>query len=76
MFEITLLPQETSFTQLSTNQGIDQIVQDFAEVFAEPTSLPPHIQFDHKIHLLPNAAPVSVRPYRYPHFQKNEIENK
>ena len=31
---------------------------------------------DHEIHLLPNAAPVNVRPYRYPHFQKNEIERQ
>ena len=45
-------------------------------MFVEPTTLPPHRQFDHEIHLLPNAAPVNVRPYRYPHFQKNEIEKQ
>ena len=76
MFQITLLPQETSFTLLSTTQDIDQIIQNFVEVFAEPISLPPHRQFDHEIHLLPNATPVNVRPYRYPHFQKNEIEKQ
>ena len=29
---------------------------------------------DHHIHLLPGAEPVSVRPYKYPHFHKEEIE--
>ena len=29
---------------------------------------------DHRIHLLPNTKPVNVRPYRYPYFQKTEIE--
>jgi len=31
---------------------------------------------DHQIHLIPNSSPVSVRPYRYPHFQKAEIEKQ
>ncbi|XP_017416580.1 uncharacterized protein LOC108327382 [Vigna angularis] len=31
---------------------------------------------DHQIHLLSNSSPVSVRPYRYPHFQKVEIEKQ
>ncbi|RVX18944.1 Retrovirus-related Pol polyprotein from transposon 297 [Vitis vinifera] len=34
----------------------------------------PHRTIDHKIHLIPNSKPVNVRPYRYPHFQKNEME--
>ncbi|GKB54931.1 ty3-gypsy retrotransposon protein [Tanacetum coccineum] len=39
-----------------------------------PTCLPPHRLIDHRIHLLPNTKPVNVRPYRYPHYQKNEME--
>jgi hypothetical protein len=29
---------------------------------------------DHKIPLIQGSSPVNVRPYRYPHYQKNEIE--
>ncbi|KAF7824408.1 Transposon Ty3-I Gag-Pol polyprotein [Senna tora] len=46
----------------------------FAVVFEEPKQLPPKREVDHKINLEPGAKPVSVRPYRYPHFQKAEIE--
>lgn len=42
-------------------------------VFAEPIGLPPPRSFDHSI-TLHNPTPVSVRPYRYPYFQKAEIE--
>lgn len=38
--------------------------------------MPPKRPFDHRIHLLPGSKPVNVRPYRYPYFQKNEIERQ
>ncbi|XP_042032774.1 uncharacterized protein LOC121779504 [Salvia splendens] len=55
---------------------IDAALRDFPEVFALPTGLPPVRQFDHRIHLLPHSKHVNVRPYRYPYFQKNEIEKQ
>ncbi|XP_073152641.1 uncharacterized protein [Henckelia pumila] len=37
----------------------------YSDVFAEPTSLPPHRLLDHKIHLVPQACPVNVKPYSH-----------
>lgn len=50
------------------------IIRRFEEVFREPTQLPPARNVDHRIYLQPGSAPVSVRPYRYPYFQKDVIE--
>lgn len=36
--------------------------------------MPPQRDFDHYIPLKPNTSPFSIRPYRYSHDQKNEIE--
>lgn len=44
---------------------LDRLLQSFDDVFAEPTGLPPAHECDHRIHLLPDTAPVAVRPYRY-----------
>lgn len=43
-------------------------------MFESPEGLPPQRDKDHYIHLEPNSNPVNVRPYRYPQFQKTEIE--
>ncbi|KAH0670700.1 hypothetical protein KY290_026097 [Solanum tuberosum] len=50
------------------------ILNSFPEIFHHPSSLPPQRPQDHRIPLLPGANPVNVQPYRYPHFQKAEIE--
>jgi hypothetical protein len=38
------------------------------------TTLPPSMQYDHSITLLPNAILVNYRPYRYSPEQKYDIE--
>ncbi|KAL4352593.1 hypothetical protein GQ457_06G013560 [Hibiscus cannabinus] len=48
----------------------------FADVFATTTTLPPPRNTDHAIHVEPGSKPVNVKPYRYPHFQKGEIERQ
>jgi len=55
---------------------LDTLLQSFEDVFATPQGLPPARPCDHQIHLLPNTAPVAVRPYRYPQLQKDELESQ
>lgn len=45
-------------------------------MFRNPTGLPPSRPHDHCINLLHDHAPICVRPYRYPHIQKTEIEKQ
>jgi len=53
---------------------LEQILGDFVDTFAKPTGLPPCRSHDHAIVLKSDAQPMCVRPYRYPYFQKEEIE--
>jgi hypothetical protein len=55
---------------------IDKLIQEYADVFSKPTSLPPPRVYDHTIPLLPNTAPVNARPCRYSPLHKNEIEKQ
>ncbi|KAL4377359.1 hypothetical protein GQ457_02G020790 [Hibiscus cannabinus] len=68
-----LLPTKkanSEFNQATT------LLHDFQDVFHNPETLPPVRATDHAIHLVPHAQPVNVRPYRYPHFQKAEVERQ
>jgi hypothetical protein len=51
-------------------------LRDFDNVFATPTGLPPPRRHNHHIHLIPETAPVAVRPYRYPQLVKDELEQQ
>ena len=53
---------------------ISMLLHHYKEFFTQPHGLPPNRMHDHSIPLLPNIAPIKVRPYRYPHSQKAEIE--
>ncbi|CAM8954210.1 unnamed protein product [Rhodiola kirilowii] len=58
----------------SVSEKLHSILRQFANIFTAPHGLPPSRPTDHRIPLIPGASPVTVKPYRYPHFQKNEIE--
>lgn len=60
--------------QTRESPEITKVLEKFSGVFAEPEGLPPHRPTDHHIELVPDAQPVNINPYHYPHFQKNEIE--
>ncbi|XP_042045394.1 uncharacterized protein LOC121791530 [Salvia splendens] len=51
-----------------------QLVEAFPSLTRPDPGLPPPRHTDHQIPLLPGAEPVSVRPYRYNHLQKDEME--
>jgi hypothetical protein len=55
---------------------LDILLEQQGAIFSEPTGLPPARPYDHRIHLLPGTEPVSVRPYRYPQLQKDELERQ
>ncbi|XP_076903968.1 uncharacterized protein LOC143559194 [Bidens hawaiensis] len=49
---------------------IHQLLQTYHHIFQTPTQLPPNRTQDHHIPTLPMSQPVNVKPYRYPHYQK------
>lgn len=52
----------------------EEVLKSFEKVFNLPTGLPPIRKHDHAIRLKDEADIPNLRPYRYPFFQKNEIE--
>ncbi|XP_014517232.1 uncharacterized protein LOC106774700 [Vigna radiata var. radiata] len=50
------------------------LLHTYVSVFDTPHHLPPQRSHDHAIPLLAGSNPVKVKPYRYPHSQKEEIE--
>ncbi|XP_040381111.1 uncharacterized protein LOC121054722 [Oryza brachyantha] len=57
-------------------EQIQPLVQEFKELFQEPTDLPPRRNCDHHIPLVEGAKPVNLRPYRYKPTLKDEIERQ
>ncbi|GMI79999.1 hypothetical protein HRI_001669200 [Hibiscus trionum] len=55
---------------------LQDLVEEFSDVFASPTGLPPTRATDHSIHLEPGKSPINIRWYRYAHFQKSGIERQ
>ncbi|XP_048596340.1 uncharacterized protein LOC106362703 [Brassica napus] len=66
---------EASGANTDDNEPLQQLLASFADIFEEPTSLPPYREgFNHKIPLEAGANPVSLRPYRYSAVQKDAID--
>ena len=53
---------------------LNELLVQFEDIFEGPSELPPHRSYDHQIILKEGTVPMNVKPYRYPVFQKNEIE--
>ena len=53
---------------------VQEVLEEFQTVFEEPQGLPPNRGHEHQIMLKEEAKSTSQRPYRYPFYQKGEIE--
>lgn len=63
---------------LSVNQQnqLASLLNRFEDIFTAASGLPPKRQKDHQITLAEGQGPVNVRPYRYSHHHKDEIEKQ
>ncbi|WVY89838.1 hypothetical protein V8G54_035352 [Vigna mungo] len=60
-----------------TQRGdMEKLLGQYEVVFKEPSQLPPVRDMQHRITLKEGSDPVSIRPYRYPHVMKTEIEQQ
>ena len=69
-----IIPSNNNSQPTSYPLEMAHFLVKFPWVFETPTSLPPKRSHDHHIPLHPTIGPVSVRPYRYPYYQKIEIK--
>lgn len=53
-----------------------KVLEAYADIFKEPTQLPPVREMDHCMPLQEEIEPINLKAYRYAHFQKYEIEKK
>ncbi|XP_073263331.1 uncharacterized protein [Populus alba] len=53
---------------------LQTVLNEFKIMFVEPTRLPPPRRHNHQIQLQEAVMLICVKPYRYPYYQKEEIE--
>ncbi|CAJ2665277.1 unnamed protein product [Trifolium pratense] len=79
---ITIIPSQVSSnsppipdtqTTQSLHPDLQAVLQPYIHIFNQPQGLPPNRPHDHHIHLTPAAPPVNIKPYRYPHYQKEAM---
>ncbi|KAL4571524.1 hypothetical protein LXL04_018284 [Taraxacum kok-saghyz] len=75
---VSLTVDTTELSKLNGTQQrlLDTLLDTYATLFQNPQGLPPARAIEHKITLFEVKGPVCVRPYRYPHAQKDEIQRQ
>lgn len=70
--------QNTGPSELTQEQQkeLRVVLRKFYGVFQEPKGIPPLRGVSHAIALQPESSIINVIPYRYPHYQKDEIERQ
>ncbi|XP_038986462.1 uncharacterized protein LOC120111962 [Phoenix dactylifera] len=76
LFALTMKRRDQDMDQATLPFDIKELLDEFTLLFDEPRSLPPARDVDHRIPLKEGVTAVNVRPYRYAHFQKSEIEKQ
>jgi hypothetical protein len=71
-----LLEQEVVADQGPHHQVVKEVLDEYHDVFSEPTELPPSRPYDHHIPLIPGVVPMNSKPYRYSPLHKDEIEKE
>jgi hypothetical protein len=79
-FTIHMVTDEQTHTGSSTiptnlEPELTKLLESYSGVFQAPSGLPPPRDHDHVIPLQEGTKPVKVKPYRYPHIQKEQIEH-
>ncbi|WVZ48905.1 LOW QUALITY PROTEIN: hypothetical protein U9M48_000299 [Paspalum notatum var. saurae] len=69
-------PFELRATTLHDGELMTALLDEFTDVFQEPQGLPPQRAISHRIRLSADTKAVAVRPYRYAHVQKEELEKQ
>lgn len=73
--EMELCAVEVTKDQSNMEPAIRKLLAEYADIFREPTQLPPFREHhNHRISLQEGANPVNQRLYRYALYQKNEID--
>ena len=74
LMEPNVVPKSMLDLPVKMEPKLALVLHTYKVVFDTPSSLPPQRSHDHSIPLLKGSQPVKVKPYRYPHSQKEEIE--
>lgn len=76
VFALTIHRDDTTAAEPPVSANLRRLLRRYDTVFQTPTTLPPKRDIEHHITLKEGSDPVNVRPYRYAHFQKEEIEKQ
>ena len=76
-FVAQLCSLEVSQSNSLTHPNLQSLIDFHKMILGDmPKGIPPKRDHDHSIQLVLGSHPQNIRPYRYPHIQKNEIEKK
>jgi hypothetical protein len=65
-FQGLAAPKRPLLAATATDNLLNLLLIEYHDISSKPEGLPPARRFDHRIHLLPETAPVAIRPYKYP----------